>query len=124
MERCNDCGFLLNVQKRCHCPVPRKTTRETLTANDWIRSGAPIPKADVLCRACGHPRGEHAEEPPYECMNADMCDCREFSYVLRQHPLLERISTPEEFEAAAWMMVEMEIAAGRELMLWELEGVV
>lgn len=35
---------------------------------------------DPLCGNCHHPRSEHSEEMPYECMNADMCDCPGFSY--------------------------------------------
>ena len=34
-----------------------------------------------LCTNCNHPRSEHSEEMPYECMNADMCDCEGFSYI-------------------------------------------
>jgi len=36
---------------------------------------------DPKCTVCGHPRSEHSEEQPYECMNGDICDCDGFSYV-------------------------------------------
>lgn len=35
---------------------------------------------EPLCSVCGHPRSEHSEEMPYECMHCDMCDCDGFSY--------------------------------------------
>ncbi len=39
---------------------------------------------DPLCANCNHPRSEHSEEQPYECMNGDMCDCESFSYVKKE----------------------------------------
>jgi hypothetical protein len=46
------------------------------------------PKAtnEPICKRCNHPRSEHSEEPNYECMNADMCDCEGFSYVTPAAP--------------------------------------
>jgi len=58
---------------------------ERLATNDTAHGGDCMTpeecEADPLCTACGHPRSEHSEEMPYECMNTDMCDCGAFSYV-------------------------------------------
>jgi len=39
---------------------------------------------EPLCANCNHPRSEHSEEQPYECMNSDMCDCDSFEYVKKE----------------------------------------
>ena len=36
------------------------------------------------CTACGHPRDEHEEEPPYYCYCEGFCECQGFSYALKQ----------------------------------------
>ena len=42
--------------------------------------------SDPKCTECSHPRTEHEIEPPYRCYHVEyveMCDCKGFSYALR-----------------------------------------
>jgi hypothetical protein len=62
---------ILSVPQAQMAVVPPQPPTPSTILQTAVQNGANV----------DHLRSEHSEEQPYECMNADICDCDGFSYI-------------------------------------------